>query len=124
MSAMSHEELRDALESAGWRIAKNNISDPMNQADWYAWKPGRTSARECLCNEKPPSVTVNPFQFEMHGRTNASAEVRLAGEMPNGRWVDFRVYSIPTGEVMDALPGSLQALEAAWIAAWDTAKQS
>ena len=57
----------------------------------------------------------------MHGTTHASAEIRLVGEMPNGQWVDFKAYSIPMAEVMDALPGALETLEAAWVAAWDTA---
>lgn len=118
-----HEELKSALEAAGWRIAKSH-HDNMNDADWYAWQPSRTSARECQCNDKPPSVTVNPYQFAINGHTHSSAEIRLAGEMPNGRWVDFRVYSVPMKEVMDALPGALDALESAWVAAWDTANKS
>ena len=118
---MHHEDLRTALKAAGWRIAKNHLNDGTNEADWYAWKPDRTSARECICNDKPPSVTVNPYQFDMHGHTHSSAELRMVGEMPNGRWVDFKVYSIPMDEVMCSLPGALNELEAAWVAAWDTA---
>lgn len=120
---MHHEDLKTALKAAGWRIAKNHLNDSMNVADWSAWKPDRTSGRECICNDKPPSVTVNPYQFDMHGTTHASAEIRLVGEMPNGQWVDFRAYSIAMAEVMGALPGALKALEAAWVAAWDTANQ-
>ena len=30
-------------------------------------------------------------------------------------------YSIPMDEVMCSLPGALKELEAAWVAAWDTA---
>lgn len=120
---MHHEDLKHHLEAAGWRIAKNHLNDSMNVADWYAWKPDSTSARECICNDKPPSVTVNPYQFDMHGITHASAEIQLVGEMPDGQWVDFRAYSIAMAEVMGALPGALKALEAAWVAAWDTANQ-
>ena len=120
---MHHEDLKAILETAGWRIAKNHLNDGTNDADWYAWLPGRTSARDCRCNDKPPSVTVTPYQFDMHGTTHASAEIRLVGEMPNGQWVDFNAYSIAMAEVMDALPGALKALEAAWVAAWDTANQ-
>lgn len=118
---MHHEDLKTALKAAGWRIAASPVRDATNDADWYAWKPDRTSGRECICNDKPPSITVTPYQFDMHGTTHASAEIRLVGEMPNGQWVDFRAYSIPMAEVMDALPGALKALEAAWVAAWDTA---
>lgn len=120
---MHHEDLKAILSAAGWRSAKNPINDSMNGADWYAWKPGRTSARECVCNEKPPSVTVNPYQFDMHGHTHASAEIRLTGELPSGQWVDFKVYSVPMNEVMDVLPGALEALEVAWVAAWDKANK-
>ena len=118
---MTHEDLKATLETAGWRIAKNHLNDGTNEAEWYAWQPDRTSARECVCNDKPPSATVNPYQFDMHGNTHASAEIRLVGEMPNGQWIDFKVYSVPMHEVMDVLPGALKALEAAWVAAWDTA---
>lgn len=120
---MHHEDLKATLAAAGWRIAASPVRDATNDADWYAWLPGRTSARDCRCNDKPPSITVNPYQFDMHGTTHASAEIRLVGEMPNGQWVDFRAYSIAMAEVMDALPGALKALEAAWVAAWDTANQ-
>lgn len=120
---MHHEDLKATLAAAGWRIAKNHLNDSMNIADWYAWLPSRRSARECRCNDKPPSVTVNPYQFDMHGTTHASAEIRLVGEMPDGQWIDFRAYSIAMAEVMGALPGALKALEAAWVAAWDTANQ-
>ena len=118
---MRHNDLKEALQSAGWRIAKNPVRDAINEADWYAWLPGRKSDRKCLCNDKPPAVTVNPSQFNMRGHVYASAEIRLTGEMPNGRWVDFKVYSIPMDEVMCSLPGALKELEAAWVAAWDTA---
>ena len=64
-------------------------------------------------------MTVDPFEC----RYSASAEVRLAGELPNGRWVDLRVYSIPMPEAMGVLPHALLALEAAWVAAWDAAAQ-
>ena len=121
---MHSNDLKAALQSAGWRIAENHVRDAMNEADWYAWRPGRTSARECCCNDKPPSVTVNPFQFDIRGHVSASAEIRLTGEIPNGRWVDFKVYSVPMTEVMDALPGAMQTLEAAWVAAWDTADKT
>ena len=121
---MHGNDLKAALQSAGWRIAENHVRDAMNEADWYAWRPGRTSARECCCNDKPPSVTVNPFQFDIRGLVSASAEIRLTGEIPGGRWVDFKVYSVPMTEVMDALPGAMQTLEAAWVAAWDTAKKA
>ena len=121
---MRHNDLKEALQSAGWRIAENPVRDAINEADWYAWRPGRTSARECCCNDKPPSVTVNPFQFDIRGHVSASAEIRLTGEIPNGRWVDFKVYSIPMDEVMCSLPGALNELEAAWVAAWDTANKT
>lgn len=121
---MRHQDLKTALQTAGWRIAKAPIRDAHNEADWYAWLPGRTSARHCCCNDKPPAVTVNPYQFDMHGITHSSAEIRLVGEIQNGQWVDFRAYSIPMAEVMDALPGALKALEAAWVAAWDAAEQA
>ena len=121
---MRHNDLKEALQSAGWRIAKNPVRDAINEADWYAWLPGRNSDRKCLCNDKPPSITVNPYQFDMRGHVYASAEIRLIGEMPNGRWVDFKVYSILMDEVMCSLPGALEELEAAWVAAWDAANKT
>lgn len=113
----THHDLKNELTAAGWRIAKSAIPDATNAADWYAWNPARRSTRDCCSNRKPPIVTVDPFEFLY----SASAEVRLAGELPTGRWVDFRVYSIPMREVMGALPHALVALEAAWVAAWDAA---
>ena len=120
MIVTTHHDLKAELKAAGWRIAKSGMPDPINIADWYAWNPIRKSARDCCSNKKPPVVTVDPFEYTY----NASAEIRLSGELPNGRWVDFRVYSIPMHEVMDALPGALQVLESAWVAAWDAVASS
>ena len=117
MTTTTHHDLQTELKAAGWRITTSAIQDANNSANWYAWNPARQSARDCCSNRKPPIVTVDPFEFLY----SASAEIRLAGELPNGRWVDFRVYSIPMREVMGALPHALAALEAAWVAAWDTA---
>ena len=36
---MRHNDLKEALQSAGWRIAKNPVRDAINEADWYAWRP-------------------------------------------------------------------------------------
>ena len=91
MIVTTHHDLKAELKAAGWRIAKSGIPDPINIADWYAWNPIRKSARDCCSKKKPPVVTVDPFEYTY----NASAEIRLSGELPNGRWVDFRVYSIP-----------------------------
>ena len=117
MTATTHHDLKSQLKAAGWRIAKRAIYDDSSAVDWYAWHPARKSARNCCSNRRPPSVTVDPFEFQY----SASAEVRLAGELPNGRWVDFRVYNIPMRETMGALPDALVTLEAAWVAAWDAA---
>ena len=117
MTATTHHDLKAALKAEGWRIAKSAIHDANNSANWYAWNPARKSARDCCSNRRPPSVTVDPFEC----RYGASAEIRLAGALPGGRWVDFRIYSIPMREVMDALPDALATLEAAWVAAWDAA---
>ena len=115
MITTTHHDLKAKLKEQGWRIAKSAIQDHINLADWYAWNPVRKSDRDCCSNNKPPVVTVDPFEYQYF----ASAEIRLAGELPNGRWVDLRVYSIPMNEVMDALPNALLVLEAAWVAAWD-----
>lgn len=121
---MHHEDLKAALKTAGWRIASSPISDALNKADWYAWMPSRESARNCCCNDRPPSVTLKPYQFTAHGTTHGSAEVHLTGELPSGHWVDLRVYSVPMAEVMDALPGAMDELQAAWVAAWDAAARA
>lgn len=105
-----------SLEQAGWRIAKTPIRDAMDLCDWYAWQPKRPSDwPDCGCNNKPPSLTVQPSFFEIDGRTHSSAEFRLCGEK-SGSWFDLKLYSVALDEVVKTIPRATQTLGAAWKA--------
>lgn len=112
---MSITELKAALEAAGWRIS---AIEPHYGSNWYAWLPrdARATKSACACNDKPPSFCIEPSSFDYSGVKHSSATFRLCGELPNGHWVDLRVYSVPVSEVMAAVEPAKAALFAAWEA--------
>lgn len=118
---MDSKELKELLRQSGWRFG-SQITDSVNVANWSAWRSDRLSARRCICNHKPPSFSIEPFEFEMHGELHGSVTFRLCGELPMGQWVDFRIYSVPITETMQQIPAAQAVLDAAWVAAWDASK--
>ncbi len=113
---MQHEKLRDALAAKGWRIADNTVAARGNLARWYAWWPKRnTKLRACECNEKPPSVCIEPSVFELDEQLHGTVTFRLVGQF-GGRWFDLRCYSVPLSDCIRTIPSATAALERAWMA--------
>lgn len=112
------EKLRADLVLAGWRIERNSLNDRMNLVDWYAWHPKRTDDwPNCQCNNKPPSLCIYPYAFNLpqQEKTFANVEVEVCGELA-GRWYKLSSYGITAGEAMSALPKITESLGAAWKA--------
>lgn len=110
------EELKSELKDAGWRIDKKPTRSHMDRCDWYAWQPKRPDEwPDCDCNDKPPSLTLQPSCIEVNDRLHTSVEFDLCGEK-HGRWHALKVYSIKLDEAMDAIPKATAHLGAAWKA--------
>lgn len=116
---MTPENLKQALEAAGWQTSEQILRSAGNTVDWYAWPPRsqRATPTNCACNDKPPSFVLEPFSFEMNAKFMSSVTFRLCGELPNGRWVDFKVYSVDMDEAMQEIEPAKAVLFAAWEAA-------
>lgn len=112
---MNHSELKDALQARGWRFGRPD--KPMNLVDWYAWHPKRLTGPDCCCNNKPPPLVMYPFLINHNGLEHSSVEFEVAGELPNGRWCNFKLYSVPMAEALYAIPHATAALTASWEAA-------
>lgn len=116
---MTPDELKEKLIASGWAMG----SQPRETGcDWYAWARNREGIPDCACNDKPPSFVLTPYHIDMRSSKWRSVEFSVCGEMPNGRWVDLRVYSVPMDEAMDAIEPARKALFAAWTAAVEVGK--
>lgn len=115
---MNSEQLRAAMEAAGWRTERNPMRDDYNQCDWYAWLPKRPPEwPDCECNDKPPSLTLWPSFLRLpDGRAMSGVEFELTGET-GGRWLKLRMYSVKPEEALPAVEEAKSLLGAAWIAA-------
>ena len=112
------EKLRADLVMAGWRIERNSLKNNLNLVDWYAWHPKRPGDwPNCQCNNKPPSLCIYPYAFNLpqQEKTLANVEFEMCGELA-GRGYKLRAYSVPASEALDALPKITESLGAAWKA--------
>lgn len=108
--------LREELQAAGWRIAHKPISDASDLCEWYAWQPQRPKDwPDCECNDKPPSLTLHPFLFQMREHLHGGAEISLCGEM-HGQWYDLKLDSVRLEDAIATVPTAKRSLGAAWIA--------
>lgn len=115
---MTPAELKESLIAAGWTIS---IQPRKTGCDWYAWARKREGIPDCACNDKPPSFVVTPYAIDVNGPWH-SVEFSVCGELPNGRWVELKVYSVPMDEAMEAIDPARKALFAAWTAAVEVSK--
>lgn len=119
---MIPNQLRHSLEALGWRTDEQHLVHSGNECRWYAWAPRemRKTPTDCACNDKPPSLAIEPFSFEMNGVQHSSVTFRLTGELPSSRWVDFRVYSVDMDECVQEIDAAKAVLLGAWEAACAT----
>lgn len=120
---MTPDELEQALIAKGWRISIDSHSNL--GVGWYAWlsREDRKTARDCVCNDKPPSFVIRPAHIEMgDGRFYSSVTFDLCGEVPGGRWLKFEAYSVSMGDALATIEPAKRILMAAWDAAWDAAE--
>lgn len=106
-------DLCDWLQANGFKVHTNHLAPPENDCKWLAWR-SLSDARDCECNDKPPSLIVTPHLFTMRDRQYASVEVSITGQQSD--WFNLKAYSIGLDEVRKALPRLESALTRAWNA--------
>ena len=116
---MTPDELNQALTDAGWRISPSTIR--RDDVQWYAWLPsiGLSDLAHCTSNEKPPSLCIEPHEFDHPSGVHRSVEFIVRGAVGDDgkHWVDLRVYSVPMSECIESIPDATAILKAAWNAA-------
>lgn len=113
-------QLKTALQALGWTTSQNNLASPGNFCTWYAFPPRsfRDTPSFCTCNNKPPGFMLQPHSVEMNGEAHSSVTFSLFGQIPNGRWVDFKVYSVDMEDALQEIGPARDVLFASWEAAF------
>lgn len=111
------DELREWLESQGFRIAKSSLGSRENECNWYAYRRSELAARACECNydKQGMQIVVTPHAFSFDGRRHSSVEIEVCGEA-GGVWWKLMAYSLSPDRVMEGLAFVEPALIAAWNA--------
>jgi hypothetical protein len=107
--------LCDWLQAHDFRVTTNHHAAQENDCKWYAYRRLGGDVRDCACNDKPPSLIVQPHLFRMRDRQYSSVEVTITGQVAHP-WFQIKTYSIGLDELPDALPGIEAALARAWNA--------
>ena len=119
---MNPDDLKAALLALGWRTSKPITSSGV---DWYAWLPRdlRPKWRDCTSNNKAPSFCIEPHHYIFdNGEEHGSVEFRLCGEVPGGRWLDLKLYSVPMNDCIQTIPTAMALLGSAWDQAHEVAE--
>jgi hypothetical protein len=110
---MDSKQLYAALEQAGWSFG-SSIED--TGVSWYAYRR-LIGGKDCACNDKPPTLTIKPWDQEFSGHRFQSAEFSVRGQLSDGKWVEFQVYSIKYDDVLSQADKCTKILCTAWNAA-------
>ena len=104
---MNLEETKEYLKNNGW---KSDLPGIRKQSHYF--KRFDTPTR-CCCNDRKAGMQVVCEIWTYKGRT--SVEFNLRGELSNGSWVDFKLYSMPDNieEAVKRIPTLLRSWEAA-----------
>lgn len=66
LSELNTTQLQAYLKSAGWRIDKKPMQDPMDKCYWHAWQPKcQDDWPDCEGHDKPPSLVITPTVFDL-----------------------------------------------------------
>jgi hypothetical protein len=110
-------ELREYLESIGFKFSINNLRDEGNQCDWYAYRRSKLKARRCECNDKEfMQIVIKPYLYIFNEiQKSEGVEIELSGEA-NGEWWEIKAYGIAPEAVKDKLDKIERSLISAWNA--------
>ncbi len=111
---MNPEELKAALEAAGFGIYTDNLRASYNRCDWYASRR-LSGVRECECNEHKVQLFIWPTDMVLGEHLAQSVTIEIVGGA-DGNWYKLQSYSIPMVECIDKLPAVETALVKAWNA--------
>jgi hypothetical protein len=113
---MNTKQLYAALEQAGWAMAPQ--ADTSTGVTWYAWRRLK-GAKNCLCNDKPPSLCIVPYSLTFGEIVCESVQFEIRGQIEDGHWIGFKVYSVPFEDVIPQADMHADTLRKAWNAVAD-----
>jgi hypothetical protein len=110
-------ELREWLETQGFRCVEDPTRYRENECNWYAYRRSELEARRCECNDNKPGmqIVVKPSAMALNGTQHRSVDIELCGEA-GAVWWKLSAYSLNPEQVPEALPYVENALIAAWNA--------
>ena len=108
------DELRNWLETQGFRCYYNNLIEQGNKCNWYACRKTKLKARECETNDNSAvQITIRPFKFEIFTNCYKTIEIELVGEA-NKIWFSLKAYALTEDDVYKRLDEIEQMLVSAW----------
>ena len=90
-----YEEWKAKFKVAGWSAWQDSDTREGN-LPYYVCRKLSVTLPDCLCNDKPPSYYVKLYHLYpgLYNNWNiphdTSAEVNLAGELPDGEWIHIK----------------------------------
>jgi hypothetical protein len=114
---MNNEDiLKNFLELNGFKFQPwSHLTDDRNTIKWIAYRPINHDLRDCECNDKPPQLVINPYEWFMNDNHHFSCEIEITGEY-NGLWFQLKSYSISLEDIMTNLDGIELMLSRSWNA--------
>lgn len=110
------EELAEQFLALGWTEYPSQESKQAR-----AFHGPRLRGEDCECNDKPPSLYVEVYQFDRFqrdtwGETLDRCSFKIFGEK-GGMWLRSTIYSVPNEKVIESIPEVTRRAENLW-AAW------
>lgn len=109
---MDTKELCAALTQAGWSFGASSVNSGVS---WYAYRR-LIGAKDCACNDKPPTLVIQPYEFRIDDMTHCSVQIEIRGQLSNGHLVEFTVYGVKYDEVLPKMDEFKNILKTAWDA--------
>jgi len=106
------DELRNWLETQGFRCYYNNLIEQGNHCNWYACRKTQLKARECETNENKMQILIRPFKYT-YNLSYGSSEIEIVGEA-NSIWFNLKAYSVQEEDIYTRLDVIEQMLVSAW----------
>ncbi len=100
---MTPDQLKASLTELGFKFGPGNLTG----VNWYAWRElPEGAALQCVNNEKPPSLIIEPWALTGQHEHVYSANINISGAYKIGDlqvWVRHSAYSLALDDVLPLL---------------------